>query len=134
MQSSPQITFRNIKPSATIEDLVRAEADKLDNFYARVVSCRVAIELPHRHHRRGNQCRIRVALTVPGEEIVVKHEPSLRHRTGHSGETNVEKPVEAKTPHEELRRAINDAFKAACRRLQDYARRQRGDVKRHAPV
>jgi hypothetical protein len=30
--------------------------------------------------------------------------------------------------------AINDAFKAAARRVQDYARRQRGDVKLHRPL
>ena len=34
-----------------------------------------------------------------------------------------------KAPHKQLRQAINDAFKAAGRRLQDYARRQRGDTK-----
>ena len=36
-----------------------------------------------------------------------------------------------KIPHKDLRQAINDAFKAAGRRLQDYARRQRGDIKSH---
>jgi cold shock CspA family protein len=93
--------------------------------------CRVAIEVPHRHHRKGSPYHIRIDLTVPGEEIVVKREPSLRHRARQLGETEIKKQLEMKTPHKNLRVAINDAFRAAGRRLQDYARRQRGDVKSH---
>ena len=37
--------------------------------------------------------------------------------------------LETRNLHKYLRQAINDAFKAAGRRLQDYGRRQRGDVK-----
>jgi cold shock CspA family protein len=43
------------------------------------------------------------------------------------------KQLEVHVPHRELRQAIDDAFKAMGRRLQDYARRQRGDVKTHEP-
>lgn len=131
MQSPLQITFRNLTPSATIEEWVRTEADKLDSFYNRVMGCRVAIEVPHRHHRKGSPYHIRIDLTVPGEEIVVKREPSLSHRARQLGETEIKKRLEVKTPHKNLRAAINDAFRAAGRRLQDYARRQRGDVKSH---
>jgi cold shock CspA family protein/ribosome-associated translation inhibitor RaiA len=134
MQSPLQITFRNLTPSATIEEWVRTEADKLDSFYNRVMGCRVAIEVPHRHHRKGSPYHIRIDLTVPGEEIVVKREPSLSHRARQLGETEIKKRLEVKTPHKNLRAAINDAFKAAGRRLQDYARRQRGDVKSHPPL
>lgn len=131
MQSPLQITFRNMTPSATIEEWVRTEVDKLDSFYNRVERCRVAIEVPHRHHRKGSPFHVRIDLTVPGEEIVVKRQPSLSHRARQLGETEIKKQLEVKTPHKNLRVAINDAFRAAGRRLQDYARRQRGDVKSH---
>jgi len=134
MQSPLQITFRNMTPSATIEGWVRTEAAKLNSFYNRVMGCRVAIEVPHRHHRKGSPYHIRINLTVPGEEIVVKREPSLSHRARQLGETEIQKRLEVKTPHKNLRVAINDAFRAAGRRLQDYARRQRGDVKSHPPL
>jgi cold shock CspA family protein/ribosome-associated translation inhibitor RaiA len=134
MQSPLQITFRNMTPSATIEEWIRDEADKLDSFYKRVMGCRVAIEVPHRHHRKGSPYHIRIDLTVPGEEIVVKREPSLSHRARQLGETGIKKHLEVKTLHKNLRLAINDAFRAAGRRLQDYARRQRGDVKSHPPL
>ena len=110
MQSPLQITFRNLTPSATIEDWVRTEADKLDSFYNRVMGCRVAIEVPHRHHRKGRPYHIRIGLTVPGEEIVVKRQPSLSHRAQQLGETEIKKHLELKTPHKNLRLAINDAF------------------------
>jgi cold shock CspA family protein len=45
----------------------------------------------------------------------------------------VVKHLETHVPHRDLRQAIDDAFKAAGRRLQDYARRQRGAVKMHEP-
>lgn len=134
MPSPLQITFRNLARSATIGEWVRTEADKLDGLYNRVMRCRVAIEVPHRHHRKGSPYHIRIDLTVPGEEIVVKREPSLSHRARQLGETEIKKHLEVKTPHKNLRSAINDAFKAAGRRLQDYARRQRGDVKSHPPL
>jgi cold shock CspA family protein/ribosome-associated translation inhibitor RaiA len=131
MQSPLQITFRNLTPSATIEEWVRTEADKLDSFYSRLMGCRVVIEVPHRHHRKGSPYHIRIDLTVPGEEIVVKREPNLSHRARQLGDTGIKKHLEVKTPHKNLRAAINDAFRAAGRRLQDHARRQRGDVKSH---
>ena len=134
MQSPLQITFRNITPSATIEEWVRTEAVKLDSFYNRVMGCRVTIEVPHRHHRKGSPYHIRIDLAVPGEEIVVKREPSISHRAQQLGETDIKKHLEVKTPHKNLRAAINDAFRAAGRRLQDHARRQRGDVKSHSPL
>jgi cold shock CspA family protein len=134
MQFPLQITFRNMTPSETIEEWIRDDADKLDSFYNRVMSCRVAIEVPHRHHRKGSPYHIRIDLIVPGEEIVIKREPSLSHRARELGETEIKKHLEVKTLHKNLHLAINDAFKAAGRRLQDYARRQRGDVKSHAPL
>ncbi len=129
MEYPLQITFRNIKPSETIEEWVRAEARKLDTFYSHVLGGHVVIEMPHRHHTKGRSFHVRIDLAVPGEEIVVKHEPSLRQW----GETQLKKHLEGKTPHKNVRLAINDAFKAVARRLQDYARRRRGDVKRHSP-
>ncbi len=129
MKSELQITYRNMKPSTEVEKWIRAEAAKLDTLYSRVMGCRVAVEVPHRHHRKGSPYHIRIDLTVPHGEIVVKREPSLNARARHLGERESKKQSEVKIPHKKLRQAINDAFKAAGRRLQDYARRQRGDIK-----
>jgi len=131
--SGPIVTFRNVRSPERAEKWVRDEISKLTVLYPRIMACRVAVESPLRHHRLGSQFHIRIDLTVPGGEIVVKHEPSLHARVRQTGEMQFAKHLELKTAHKNLRRAIDDAFKAAGRRLQDYARRQRGSVKSHEP-
>jgi cold shock CspA family protein/ribosome-associated translation inhibitor RaiA len=134
MKSQLQITFRNMEPSKEIEEWIRAQAAKLDLLYSQLMGCRVMVEIPHRHHRKGSPYHIRIDLTVPQGEIVVKREPSLSAQARHLGEREIKKHAEVKIPHKNLRIAIDEAFKAAGRRLQDYARRQRGDTKSHAPI
>jgi cold shock CspA family protein/ribosome-associated translation inhibitor RaiA len=120
-----------MEPSVTVEEWVRQEAAKLDEFYTHIMSCRVAVELPNRRHKAGGRYHIRIDLIVPGGELVVKREPSLHSSFQRTHEGKVVKHLEVNAPHRELRQAIDDAFKAMGRRLQDYARRQRGDVKTH---
>jgi hypothetical protein len=50
---------------------------------------------------------------VPGKDVVVDRAGSLDHA------------------HEDVYVAIRDAFDAAARRLEDHARKMRGDVKNH---
>jgi ribosome-associated translation inhibitor RaiA len=73
-----QITFRNMPPSDAVAARVEEEAEKLDEFYSRITSCRVIVEIPHPHHTMGEQFHVRIELGLPGDEIVVRHEPSLR--------------------------------------------------------
>ena len=134
MKSELQVTFRNIEPSPEIEEWIRAEVAKLDTLYTQLMGCRVMIELPHRHHKKGLPFHIRIDLTVPQGEIVVKHEPSLSSRARQLRENEIRKQGEVDIPHKDLQQAITEAFKAAGRRLQDYARRQRGDIKSHVSL
>lgn len=108
-----QISFHGLAPSGAIENLIHEQASKLARFYQRIISCRVVIELPNRHHRRGNVFQIRIFLIVPGEEIVVARQPAKQE----GGEN--------------IQIAIRNAFSNATRLLRDFARRQRGDVKLH---
>ena len=126
-----QITFRNMPSSDAVAARVQDEAEKLDEFYKRITSCRVIVEVPHRHHTLGDQVHVRIELGVPGGEIVVRHEPSLHSTVQRRGQQEWKKHLEASPQYKEIGVAIRDAFKAARRRLQDYARRQRGQVKVH---
>jgi cold shock CspA family protein/ribosome-associated translation inhibitor RaiA len=132
MQLPIQIAFRNMDPSAAVEARVREEAEKLSEFYDRIMGCRVMVEVPHRHHQRGQRFHIRIDLTVPGGEILVKHEPSVRSALQQNEKSK--KDQETATPHKDIYVAIRDAFKAARRQLQDYGRKQSGAVKHHEPV
>ena len=67
-----QITFRNLKSSAMVEEWIQAEAAKLDTFCSQIMACRVTIEVPHRHNRNGKPLHVRIDLTLPGKEIVIK--------------------------------------------------------------
>lgn len=129
-----QITFRNMQHSTEVEDWIRAEAEKLETFYHRIIGCRVAIEVPHRHHKKGKPLHVRIDLTLPGKEIVVKREPVAVHRTPVNGEAAASSLAQVKLPHADLQLVIHDAFKAAGRSVQDFARRQRGQVKKHQAV
>ena len=108
-----QITFRDMDPSAAIEARVREKAEKLERFSDHLMSCRVVIEAPHRHHQKGKLYHVRVDLGVVGGEIVVDRAGPQDHA------------------HEDVYVAIRDAFGAAVRQLEDYERKRRGKVKAH---
>jgi len=134
MKPQVQITFRSMEPSKAVEEWIRNAAAKLETFYSQIMGCRVEVGIPHRHHKAGSSYRIRIELTVPHGNILVKREPGLGTRYRQLREQQLTKQADINSVRKELRRAIDDAFKAAGRRLQDFARRQRGDVKRSASL
>jgi ribosome-associated translation inhibitor RaiA len=140
MEIPLQITFRNMPPSETVEKNIREKTAKLESFYDRLTSCRVTIEAPHRHHHKGKAYEVRIDLTVPGGEIVINHAPTrlsalkLSEVSGSEKELSETHEPSKHAAHADVYVAIRDAFNAAGRKLQDYARRQSGAVKTHAPV
>jgi ribosome-associated translation inhibitor RaiA len=108
MQLPVQITLRGLGHSPALEKAVRERADSLDRFHNGIVSCRVVVEAAGRHQAKGRQFSVKVDLKVPGGEIAVTHEHD-----------------------EDVLVAVRDAFDAARRKLEDYVRVQRGDVKSH---
>jgi len=140
MKIPPLITFRNMAPSPAIETNVREKAAKLDELYPEIMSCRVIVEAPHRHHHKGKAYLVRINVTVPGAELVVNRAPNrLAAAKLNVGEETEKDFTEVHDPskhaaHEDLYVAIRDAFNAAGRKLQDHARRRRGKVKLHEPV
>ena len=115
MELPLQLQFRNLEPSAAIEAAVRKHVDKLQYFNGDIISCRVAIESPHKHQYKGKLYHVVVDVRVPGKEIVVSRTPDDQQA------------------HEDVYVAIRDAFDAARRQIQDYVRIRRGKVKSHEP-
>lgn len=126
-----QMTFRHAKATPDAEQWTREEALKLHRFYPRIMGCRVAIE-EVTGRKEGNPWHVRIDLTVPGGEVVVQHEPNLAGRARRIGNAEIKKGMESQHSQKNLHAAIQDAFKSARRRLQDFARKQRGDTKRLA--
>ncbi|MBI4525694.1 MAG: HPF/RaiA family ribosome-associated protein [Deltaproteobacteria bacterium] len=135
-----KITFRNMPPSEAIESSIRDKAVKLDTFYEKIMSCRVMLEAPHRYHRKGKVFRVRIDMTVPGGELVVNRAPKriigtpLHRLKEPDADLAVDRQPSKPDAHEDIYVAIRDAFDAARRKLQDYARRQRGQLKIHEPM
>jgi ribosome-associated translation inhibitor RaiA len=131
MRFPAQITWRDMAPSAAVEAKIREEAKKLEEFYDRITSCRVAIAIPRRYQNGKYQFHVRIDLTVPGAEIVVNHEPTLHGSLQRLGGVERAKGQELSAPHKDVYVAIRDAFKVARRKLQEYSQRQNGAVKHH---
>lgn len=113
MQFPPEIAFRGFEPDEWLKDTVRREIDRLDDYFDRIIGCRVMVELPHQRREEGNPYHVRIELSVPGRNLVVSRSPKARER---ERETQMS--------------ALDEAFGAIRRRLEDYARELRGDVKR----
>lgn len=113
MQIPLEVNFRNMDHSAELEAEIRHKAENLEEFCDRITSCRVMVEAPHQHHRKGNLYRVRIHLSVPQKELVVDHDPGNRYA------------------HEDVDVTIRDAFNAARRQLQDYVREIQGKTKTH---
>lgn len=124
-----QIAFRNTEHSDRIGAKIREEAARLDKFYSSIMSCRVVIEAPEHRRRYGGLHHVRI-VGVPRGELVVKYQPSL-HSSIQQDEEKTAKHFEVDVPHKKVEVAICDASRSARRQLQDYARRQRGDIKIH---
>lgn len=114
MQTPLRIDLHHVPASPALEARIRASVAELETFFDRIVSCRVSVGAPNRHHRQGEPIHVCIEIGVPGERIVV-------------GGTPDEEPAHA-DPHV----ALHDAFKVARRRLQVHAGRQRDILKRHA--
>ncbi len=104
-----RISLHGIKRSDALHNAIREKAEKLERYYDQIVSCRVVLELAGRRKRHGKQLTAKIDIKVPGGQIAVTHEHD-----------------------EDLQVALRDAFDAARRKLEDYARSQRGAVKRHS--
>lgn len=113
MQIPLQVTFRGMDPSPALESRARELAVRLEKFSPQIMHCHVIIETPHRHKHQGELFDVRIDITVPGKEIAIRHTRPADHA------------------HEDAYVALRDAFKAARRKLQDYERERRQDVKTH---
>lgn len=109
-----EITFRDVPKTEKLEELIRQQAEKLDQHCDHLDSCRVAIEQPSQHAQTFRQLRVRLDMTVaPRHELVVTRDSA-------GGST-----------HDSVEALVRDAFHAARRQVQKLKEMQRGKTKTH---
>jgi cold shock CspA family protein/ribosome-associated translation inhibitor RaiA len=108
-----EITFRHTEPSPVLEARIRELAGQLEKFSAHIMRCHVIVEpVPH-HQHKGGLHEFHIDITLPDAEIAIRK----AHPADHA--------------HEDPYVALRDAFRAARRKLEDYERKRRADVKTH---
>lgn len=109
MKQPLEIRFLGLSPSPAVEAAARQKAAALDRFCDTLMSCRVTIELQHKHQQQGRPFAVRIDVTLPGSELVVD-----------------------RVENEDAHVALRDAFDNMTRQLQDVQRRER-DARRLQP-
>jgi len=113
MNTPLQISFHNLPHSGVIERAIQEAASRLEGIHDRIMSCRVIVDQPHRHHKEGNPFQIRIDLKMPGAELVVKRQPPESLAYG------------------DLSTVIQEAFDEMEHQIEEFVNRRRGFVKTH---
>lgn len=102
MQIPYKISFHEMDPSLALENRIKEKIDKLQSHFPRIIKCEVRVESSPHHRHKGNPYNVHIVVTLPGKELVVSHHPGK----------NIIR-------HEKVFAAMNDAFAAIKRKLQD---------------
>jgi cold shock CspA family protein/ribosome-associated translation inhibitor RaiA len=114
MQGPVEISFKDVKKTPELEDLINQKIAKLEKICSYMISCRVTVERPQKYPDTGNPHRVRIDIKVPhSHELVAKQSAS-------EGDM-----------HDPLHTVITKTFHAAERQLKELTKRQHGEVKTH---
>lgn len=101
MNTPLKISYHGVDPTPAIEARIQERVARLERFHNRITSCEVAVEEPHRQHRKGNLYSVRLLIRTPTGEVVINRAGPEDHA------------------HEDFYIALRDAFDAAQRKLED---------------
>lgn len=152
MQIPPEIAFRGIKVTPSIEDLLSKSIAKLEKVCNYIVSTRIAVEQEQGRHKTGNPYRMRIDIRIPGRKDIIVERTSapakivseriagLEAKRALEGEPEPEKeqvvrrsPLRRRGLREEpLPTLIRRSFEVAQRELEKEVDKQRHDVKAHS--
>lgn len=112
MQIEPQVSFRNVRRNVSLDRIILDGIGKLEEVHGRITAVRMAVEDQRGPGTHDHLYRVRLEITVPGGDVIVKEAP-------------------AGDPHPSLDQVLNQAFDTARRRLKEARKRRKGDVKDH---
>lgn len=107
-----QIDFRGFEGSEAQKFAIAGHLAEIERRFGRIVSGRVAVKAPDKHHHRGSPFEITIHLKLPaGREVDVSRTSSADER------------------HASFNFALGEAFRRAERQLHDAVERIQGEVK-----
>ena len=79
MQEEPQITFKNMDASPTLEARIRERIDRLERFHHGIIGCRVVVQEAHKSAASAkNPLAIDIHVEVPGDLLHSAAEEEIR--------------------------------------------------------
>lgn len=116
MQVETEIAYLGITKREDLDELIREKVRHLERINGTLIGCRVTLDKPHHHQRKGTGCRVQVDMTLPPRRELVVSEQIESSADNHD---------------EHLVPMIHRAFEKAERRLQKTTQKQRGEAKQH---
>lgn len=74
MQIEPIISYHNVDPSPTVENLVHRRIKVLERRDDRITGCEVTMEAPQKLKRHGRVFKVRLNLHLPGLDLSISRE------------------------------------------------------------
>lgn len=109
-----EIACPDFQKTDAVDKLIRDQVAKLEKICQHLISCRVALEMPQKHERKGHTFRIRIEAHLPPKhQLVVRRELT---------QNDADDPLTA---------VIHEAFDAMEEQIQKTVDKQRGHVKSH---
>ncbi|MFC1674028.1 HPF/RaiA family ribosome-associated protein [Pseudomonadota bacterium] len=112
MQVPIQLSFHGCDHSDALETEIQGRVAKIEEYYGRIISCRVVVELPHKHHAQGKLFHINVDMSLPGAGHVVHNDHGV------------------KPAHEDVHVAVRDAFNAVEAQIKKVVGKRRDDERK----
>jgi hypothetical protein len=101
------VTYSGVERGRGMERRVRELAGDLESVYEPIARCDVVVDALQSQQRATRRYRVRLAIAVPGGEIVVSRDPDAAQ--------------------EDALAAVRDSFRFARRRLEEYVWRNLRD-------
>jgi len=114
MQVPIELSFHGCDHSDALEREIHDHVAKIEEFYGRIQSCRVVVELPHKSHAQGNLFHINVDMALPGAGHVNHHDRG-------------QNPA-----HEDVHVAVRDAFNAIEAQVKKIVHKRRDEERQAA--
>jgi ribosome-associated translation inhibitor RaiA len=112
--TTTQITYRHMDASPSVDQEVEKGVEKLASHFPDLLSCHVVLEQPHKSQQKGVAFHVLLELNVPGQKLVVSHDP---------GDAS---------DREDAHKTLHHAFAAARRELERWTADRR-DVRARVP-